>query len=574
MKKYLIALPFLILASSLSLSAQETPPDAVVNAKEEAAKLQEAAVEYLRETPAEINLLRTFENRISFNSELANLMWYHDEKEARKMFEGVTGDFIQLMSQANSRLISLGGWKNDRLGGGFMGSRDERSMAARKVMVGMSVRQQIALAIAEHDAQFGYDFAIRTAGIVTDEKLRERINGQNEQLERRLIERISVSKPEQSLAFARKSLKRGFKRELVGLAAKIYKKDPEGAIEFGKDLVSKVRSEASVESKSHRNIYSILRAGASSEDAKRDGQKPLFEQGDLRELAELLAKNLLDSIGDEVYTPSEYLEEIKKYAPVFAKRLEDKQKEFEKSSDKAGDATGPDDSRSFPAPKPAPVQFAENEKSRKQRELMKDLRDFDENRLTDDQKAEFIGKARGIVAEMNDPTMKVFALSALAGQVKTLGDDELAIEIMREANVLVKQNPQNYVDYMLVWSLATGYSKVEPDEAFLLIEGAIFRLNETIAAMVKVAEFIDVRGDFVIDREVQVGAFGGSMTRGVIGAISTSDNVLRDLSIADFDRTKGLVQKFEQPEVRILVRFMVLRSLLQNSKTKAIGLVK
>ena len=94
-----------------------------------------------------------------------------------------------------------------------------------------------------------------------------------------------------------------------------------------------------------------------------------------------------------------------------------------------------------------------------------------------------------------------------------------------------------------------------------------------IAAFIKVAEFIDVNGDFVIDGEVQLGAFGGSMTRGAVGMIGNSDGIVKSLAKADFERTKALADRFEQPEVRILARFLVLRSVLQNDETKEMGLL-
>lgn len=64
---------------------------------EKAAKIRTQAVAFLRETMAEANNLRSLENRISFTSELAGLMWYTDEREARAMFTGVINDFRQLM---------------------------------------------------------------------------------------------------------------------------------------------------------------------------------------------------------------------------------------------------------------------------------------------------------------------------------------------------------------------------------------------------------------------------------------------------------------------------------------------
>jgi hypothetical protein len=574
MKKKLFLAAVLFSVFSISVFAQDTSENSADSAKDKAAELRKAAVEYLRESPGEINRLRTSENRISFSSELANLMWFHDEQEARKMFEDVARDFVQLMTEANATLNALGGSSDEPdFVGPFMGSPTDTSNALRKIQTAVSVREQIALAIAEHDAQFGYDFVTRTAGIVTDEKLKQRIAFQEERLESKIIDQMSVTKPDESLAFARKSLKRGFKSELVTLAAKIYRKDPEGAIEFGKELVSKVKSQISSESESLENLHSILRVGMEEVEDGKKNAKPLFDQADLIDLAELLGKQILDGDQIDSYMIGVYTRAIKKYSPGIAGRIEAKQEAEKRKSKDDLDNKSLDviDEAAVIKGLPDPANDSENPDEKQM--LMEELGKLDEKELTSEQKGEFIEKARRIVSEMKNPTAKVFALSALAIQVKSFGDEKLAVEIMREANVLIKPIPTNYMDYMLVWSVATGYSKVAPDEAFLLLEDAIFRLNETVGAMVKVAEFVDVRGDFVIDREVQVGAFGGSMTRSVVGAISGSGSVLRDLSESDFERTKGLVQKIEQPEIRILVRFMVLRSLLKNDQIKGVGLV-
>ena len=51
---------------------------AITDTNTETDKLEKSAVELLEETKAEVDGLRLIENRISFTSELAALMWFHD----------------------------------------------------------------------------------------------------------------------------------------------------------------------------------------------------------------------------------------------------------------------------------------------------------------------------------------------------------------------------------------------------------------------------------------------------------------------------------------------------------------
>jgi len=94
-KSLVITLLFVFAAA---LHAQ-TIPVSKDKAAEDEAKLNMAAVDLLRETSVEVGRLRTMENRISFNAELASLMWFHDDKEARVMYGTVVTDFKQLLSQ-------------------------------------------------------------------------------------------------------------------------------------------------------------------------------------------------------------------------------------------------------------------------------------------------------------------------------------------------------------------------------------------------------------------------------------------------------------------------------------------
>lgn len=541
-------------------------------------ELQAKAVEYLRATASEINTLRTNENRISFSSELANLMWFHDEKEARRMFSSVADNFVQLMAEYNSRVEAFGGTRgDDEFFRGFSMIRDERRDAIRRLYKARDVRGQIALAIAEHDPQLAYDFVIRTATVITDQTLADNFKQQNEELERQIIGIMSVQNVESSLAFGRRSLKRGLSTELVQLAAKIYKKDPEAAIEFGKELIEKARSEVSSESKSLSNLHTILETGSEVLANQENGKKPLFEKKTLESIAELLARNLLE--GEEFefrYQIDDYITEIEKYSPSQALRLKAKFAEEDVDSSKTeyfgnnANSAMDDPGSTALTPEGAAEQAREEERLA----VMKEVEEFGNNELSSEQKSKFIGKARRVISEMDEPMMKIAALSTLAKQVKRLGDSKLASDIMSEAHALVRPNPRNFLDYAMVWMLASGYAEVEPDEAFPLIEDSIYRLNDSIGAMVKVAEFIDVQGEVVIDGEVQLGSFGGSMTRGVVGMLENSGNVLKSLSIADFERTKALAGKFEKPEVRILARFLVLRSVLQTNETEEIGLLK
>ncbi|MEO8072351.1 MAG: hypothetical protein ABI686_03800, partial [Acidobacteriota bacterium] len=110
-------------------------------------ELRKDAIVFLRETSAEVNNLRSLENRISFSAELASLMWFEDEKEARAMFQAAINDFRQLFANYDAQINAAGITPNDERM--FMPGADATAQLARKFMKAISVREQIAMAIAE-----------------------------------------------------------------------------------------------------------------------------------------------------------------------------------------------------------------------------------------------------------------------------------------------------------------------------------------------------------------------------------------------------------------------------------------
>ncbi len=117
--------------------------------------------------------------------------------------------------------------------------------------------------------------------------------------------------------------------------------------------------------------------------------------------------------------------------------------------------------------------------------------------------------------------------------------------------------------------LAGSYAQVDAEKSFPILEDAVFRLNETIGAFVKVGEFIDVSGEMIADGEVQVGGFGGGLTRDLTRALGESEATIVNLAKQDFARTKALTEKFDRTEVRILAKMLVLRAVFGSQNKSA-----
>jgi len=533
-------------------------------------ELRKEAVAFLRETAADANNLRTPENRIGFSSEMASLMWFGDEKEARAMYQTVINDFRQLMARYDAQL-SASGDEQDEPGENvprfpFGGGDGD---ASRKMTKALGVRQQIASSLAEHDAQLALDFFNGVGQSVTSPKFRKQIEQGDAFFEMRLLTQIAEQNPETALRRGREILAKGYNYQLLELLQKIYEKDPGKGAAFGDEIVRKLKSGDL--KNGYYNLGSLLTLGAENVDKikAKSGKKPMFSDQSMRDIADLLVKEVLT--GEEAKNSGglAFITQIEKFSPAGAARIrlkfgETKQAGIVSAASEDIVAVG------VPAPSPLPNSVSIENAPDAPAQSTKNPPGFSAKQLSREELEKEVGQARKTIAEIKDPTQKLLALGVLSSQVAAEGDKELAVRILDEAKNLVNLQPKNYLDYLRVWMLASSYAQVDAPKAFPILEDAILRLDDTLGAFIKVGEFIDVGGDMIEDGEVQLGAFGGAMTRDLLGNLGAADATVRGLAKADFARTKDLTNKFDRAEVRILAKMIVLRAVLENKKPESV----
>lgn len=521
------------------------------------AEVKKEAVAFLRESSAEVANMRTLENRISLSAEMANLMWFSDEKEARAMFQIVINDFRQLLSGYDAQLNSLG--ISPETANVYSSDTTERSQITRKFFKAVSVRQQIAVALAEHDPQLAFEFYTDTADAITNPTFRRQIEDNDAYFETRLLNEIAAKDVETALKYGRKTLAKGFNYELLSLLKKIYNKDAEKGASFAEEIISKIKSDVSKPDDFYY-LTRVLSMGIESLDSTKgkSGKPPMFSEKSLRDLAELIAQEILKREDAENSELAGYLGDIERILPARAAQIRQK---FDIKIKRVNSGNSAITASTIPPPaviKAVPdVQKQSNE----------DVRNLDIKKLPEDERKKVIEQARKIIALTPSREQKLTALTGLAAQVAKIGDKELALDLMNEGRNLVNLQPKNYREYMEIWLLTGGYAQVDADKAFPILEDTIFRLNETIAAFVKVGEFIDTGGDMVDDGEIQIGSFGGEISRDLLRSLGATDTTIRSLALADFTRAKALTEKFDRQEVRILAKLLILRAVLADPKT-------
>src|SRR5687767_9003279 len=199
-----------ILFCTSLLIAQATPDPKTTEAKE---KLQKEAVSFLRESLADVTSMRSLENRISFTAEMAGLMWFYDEREARAMYSAVIADYRDLLAKYDAQMNSLGLPTDEAdtpdFYPSFLMEPTDRARIHRKFQNAIAVGQQIAMSLAEHDAELAYNFYYDSLSAISNPGFRKKLDEGGSHFESQLLTQIAENNAGKASQLAARGLAKG-----------------------------------------------------------------------------------------------------------------------------------------------------------------------------------------------------------------------------------------------------------------------------------------------------------------------------------------------------------------------------
>jgi hypothetical protein len=577
--RFLVLLTLIVTVSGFACAQQvpssEEKDAGPVMSEEEKAKVkktEELALKMLEETAAEIDTLRTPENRIGLAANLVELLWIYDPDGARQMFRVLSNSFTQLFTEYSNRLNVVGVTEGQP---NFLAASDTRKAMARMEKA-LAVREALARSAAGRDPVTALEFARSTSNAVAAGEFAERLEQADNRIQVLIVEQFAAVDLEIAKDVGAVLLRDRLTDAVIAHLRLVRSKNDRQGAEFASDVFS-AASKDLARAKPNFDAQAALLRYATGEfaNSKEDGARvQLISRGDVRFQAEAFGREVLRSAEMNEEVASAYADAIEEYSPTTAERI---RKKFSKSDESKSsetvrlekllaEAQMKDASRNAPPPPAVPEISAEGsddsgaseEESDPNSELLGILTAKDGGAATEEERQAMADKARAAAASQPMVAAKIGILTAVATKLKELGDSGRAGELVSEAEGLVTNQPKNYQEFMENWMLAGGIVRAAPEKSFSILENAIFRINDVINAGVTIAEFIDVNNEIVQDGELLVGAFAGGMTMSITRSLAGSDNLLFDLAQADFDRTKALTDRFDKPEIRIMAKTLLL----------------
>jgi hypothetical protein len=503
-------------------------------------------------------------NRIRAESEVADLLWVRDEKQARTLFNAAIGQLTNQISDLD------------------YGDADVYNEMQRIYQS----RQELLMRIAPHDADLALS-ALQQTRLQGDNRTRYGGNttASNEaNLEMMLANVIAAKNPEAALKLARASLSRGVSWNIVSFLSNLYQKDAKSGQTLYKEIVARIKDDNVARNAELANNAWNLMVSFQPPRADEDTYRDLMTLM----LSHILATNRQTQQGMNVahnmyYQIEQIMPLVEKYAPARAAELSEWSRSVEKTLDpsaqmyqemrRISEKGTVDDMLALASKYPPDFQsvlyqnaawkaintgdvarakeIAEKIGDPVQRRQVIDQIDNQAARAAED--GNTVLEARRLANKANTINKKVEVLVQTAMGIAS-ADKKSALDLLSEAKTILASAPQSAAELNAQFQLIQAYIRIDPDQAFGLLQPLVVRLNDLVAAAA-VLDGVDYH--YLKDGEwvMQGGNNLGNM-------ITSFDRIIALLGRVDFERTRTLADQIGRPEMRVLMEIDLVQTTL------------
>ena len=565
---------------------------------EQQQQLEKSALKLLDEVIFSAESLKLPENRSYVLATAADLLWHRDEKRARTLFwEALAA--LNLPEYVEVKLPVAQEGNNSARAARSNGSTKEQLEDQNKYYARIETRRALLQKVAAHDPQLALDMMRSTRqgppplvpGTVQFDP--------DADLEQELTYAAVANDPKRALQLAHESLAKGLTYQLLNLLRQVNQKDQDAGTQLAGDIIAKLDTEnfsndfapffavqlLQLSRTSGAVLVAITSENLSFTRLKLDDQQK-------QHLVEMLTNAALSVTGGNILATIRYvMPEIEQYMPDRAAKVKARLAEY--------DRTLPPNQRDwnsfearFAQASPEEMIRAINNVSEEQRrdllyqaaskavargeadkyrELINSQIENETDRkaaldvLATDQmyfdishgQAEDLEKLLPLI---HPKEQRAIAMSYLAILLEKKDQHDEAVELLDQARALVKIDMDAQSSGL--FAVMLGYSLVDPPKAFAMIEASIDWTNDEISKVLLLDRVL--RSGATKNGEIILNSprfpLGYTMARYSAGVVA--------LDKADFDRTKGLADRFQRNELKVAARLTLVQALLRDAQSR------
>jgi hypothetical protein len=526
--------------------------------------LEKQVVGLLQDTSQDVLKLQSPKNRLTYSIEIANLLWKYDEKEALALYRRAMSDMRQnlLQMETDSNLpenfdfVVIEDPSREKADSNLVGigkpSISEKQPVkkldydfVRKFETAIKLREYLIESMAKTAPFLAEEFLNETTQIVRNEEFKVSLNYQNKSLERIVALGIGKVDSNKSLEMGRKFLLRSDLRGMTEFLSEFHKIDSSKTV----ILVDEYLKKLELREAGYADL--IVELEAANERTKISSEKsPLIKDGRIKEAIESIVQSIANQANyKNPWVFISLMQLFEKYVPSIATQIRQKYLNDKNPAVVQLFKSNAIETLSAKSKSTTPS----NENDRKENEA-------GNRKLSDTEKKELLDELR-IELNQSKQSEKPELLFDAAKTLASAGEKELAIGLLEEVQTYASRKIRNSDDVELFANLVNIYSTAQPEKSFELLESTIPRLQELLEAFIDVIPFLEPGGD----EELENGECECNLIKSVLSNSPANDEAILNLANSDFLRLKGLVYKFNRPEVQIALKILIIHSLLDQT---------
>jgi hypothetical protein len=555
-RSFLISIVITLLLFPASARSQETAAES--SPQETSAKATEQkALKLLESVAGQVDTLRSAENRARIGSNVAELLWNHDEERARSLF-AAAGDDIRT---------------------GLNNTDPDESGRARTFPVFSQLRRDIIERIARHDPDLALEF-LRSTRPPIDLQPRYDTQYVERAIELQLAGQIAAKNPQLALKLGRELLAEGFSPDLLSILTKLAQKDKDAALDFYKAVVDKlkstnlardqaalvvalnlVRARPALDEQTYRDLIGLLLTSALSNGcAASDNWSPLcrgvgsvFSQIEKYDAAR--AVGLRQWAGEEQNADEQQLwaqdrkildngtvEEILALVPKHPSMQSYIYTAAVLKARSSGDFA-------------RARQMASTLPDEDQRRYL--LGELNRSEMWTAVNAEKLAAFQRDLSNLHSNEERMQSLLYVASEIGK-NDRKTALRLLDQAGQIIDSIKAGKEQLAGQMSLAMLYCSLKSDRGFAIMESVIPKLNELVAAAATLDRFENTYlrdGEWAMSAEGNIGS--------LLTALATNAGYF---AWYDFDRSVNLASQFERPELRLMAQLKIGQAIMAGTR--------
>ena len=572
----------LAIAVTVAVPVRATQQDKEADRQKE---LEKKTFALLNDVAAGAWSLKLPENRLFIMSNAADLLWTVDEKRARTLYWDALNALNLVAGPSRSTGQKL--------------SPEERAKLAQSYLSAFELRQKLLRRIAKRDAQLALDMLRASRPVPPRQVMPEFTFPDDVQLEQGIASELAARDPAQALQIARQSLAKGLTLEVLTLLQRLNDVDSERGSQFAGEIITKIRT-INLATDFHGAIVAVQLLYLSRK-LDPNQQARLGGLGGLKvlNLDEEQKRSIVEQLTDVALSATvapyvlwqvhQVMAEVEHFFPERSDAVAKKLTAYKRSMHKANPdqesqnllimsgaveelvrtASTADSATRMSLYQQASIMAVAQGKSDwfreaiNKQETSSDLRtqiidSLDYHEISVAVMRKQIDALQKLVPKIRRKDERARALAELALLLHEKGEKEEASSMLDEAATMIKTDLTDEKQTNALLTLLCAFAVVDPPKAFALAERTIDRANRQISLLL------------LLDKVVKSGALKKNellleqpQLMPIEFLVFKYGKGMAALARADFNRTRGLAERFDRNELRLMAQLLVLKGLLE-----------